>query len=120
MLLIICYFGLNAAYSFTLIIGSINVSHSIHKYLLQSINFIYIKLLQHQHLKVLSFLIVDGVFTILTVVLLFCTFPSFLVIVLTVVQFYLFYAVFSFWQQLRKEHLTRMELEEGRKRRGEA
>lgn len=64
-------------------------------------------------MKVLSFLIVDGLFTLMMI---YAAYYSWWFILGVIVQAYLLYSVFSFWQQLRKEEKIRHENQKARYR----
>lgn len=67
-------------------------------------------------MKVLSFLIVDGLFTLMMIYAVYYSWWSIALILGLIIQAYLLYSVFSFWQQLRKEEKIRQENQKARYR----
>ena len=65
------------------------------------------------------FLVADAFVTFALFYMFYLTYFNMFVLVILVIQLYLLISVFSFWQQLRKEHEKRMENLESRRRDGQ-
>lgn len=67
-------------------------------------------------MKVLSFLLIDGVLSLILIFGIYQTSLNIFVILMTIVQFYFNFSVFCYWKRLDKQHKQRLENQEARSR----